>query len=73
MIKDKSPRVKNILYTYEHKNIKGVLEYLTQAEMIVDPSTWAGKLKHIIEAEQYHSAKQQIELIAYKFVKRDTL
>ena len=73
MIRDKTPRVKHILYTYEHENIKGVLEYLSQPEMIVDPSTWAGTLKRIIEAEQYHSARQQLELIAYKFVKRDTL
>jgi len=73
MIKDKSPRIKHIIYTYEHENIKGVLEYLTQPDMIVDPSTWSYNLKCIIENEQYHTARQIIELIAYKFVKKITL
>jgi len=73
MIKSTSPRVRHIAYTYQHENLQGVLEYLTQENMIVDPSTWSHTLKETIEAEQYHTAKQLIEIVMYKFVNLNTL
>jgi hypothetical protein len=69
----KEPRVKEIIKIYEKGNIKKVHEYLTQEDMIIDPSTWAGKIKKMIEAEQYNSAKQIIELTAYKFINHDKI
>ena len=65
----KEPRVKGVIKSYEDGNIVKVYEYLTQADMIVDPSTWSGKIKKMIEDKQYETAKQTIELIAYKIVK----
>lgn len=73
MIHSKSPRVKHIIETYKKENLVGVLEYLTQEDMIVDPSTWAFNLKETIESEQYHTAKQLIEIVMYKFVNLNTL
>ena len=45
----KEPRVKGVIKSYEDGNIVKVYEYLTQADMIVDPSTWSGKIKKMIE------------------------
>ena len=62
------PRVKDIVLNYQKGNIKKVEEYLNQEGMIVDPSTWAGQIKQMIEKEQYYTAKCAIELIAYKII-----
>ena len=62
------PRVKEIIDIYAKENILGVYNYLTVEGMNVDPSTWAGKLKRMIEQKQYESVKSNIELIAYKFI-----
>jgi len=65
----KEPRVIDIIKKYQKGNIQNVYDYLTQNEMIVDPSTWAGQLKKTIEAKQFQTAKKIIELTAYKFIK----
>ena len=65
----KEPRVREIIKIYEKGNIIKVQEYFNQPDMIVDPSTWAGRLKDHIEKEQFFTAKAQIETIAYKFIK----
>ena len=64
----KEPRVKEIILNYKEGNIKQVYEYLTHPDMVVDPSTWSGNIKKMIENEQFESTKQTIELIAYKFL-----
>ena len=63
----KEPRVKDIIKAYNDLNLKGVYEYLTQTDMNIDPSTWAGSVKRLIEEKQFISATQLIELTAYKF------
>jgi hypothetical protein len=65
----KEPRVKDIIKNYQEGNIMQVHEYLSQDNMIVDSSSWAGQLKQLIDNKQYFAAKQIIELIAYKFIK----
>ena len=64
----KEPRVKDIIESYKTGNIVKVYEYLSQENMTVDPSTWAGQIKKLIENKQFITAKQMIELIAYKFL-----
>jgi hypothetical protein len=63
----KEPRVKELILAYKKNNLKGVYEYLTQEGMVVDPSTWSGRIKKLIDAELYLTAKEEIELIGYKF------
>jgi hypothetical protein len=65
----KEPRVKQIIKNYKEGNIEKVYEYLSQSDMIVDPSTWSGQIKKMIENKQFITAKQTIELIAYKLIK----
>ncbi|MCK9446486.1 hypothetical protein M0Q50_06405 [bacterium] len=62
------PRVKDIIEMYKDGNLLQVYIYLTSEDMIVDPSTWSGNIKKMIENKQYESAKQIIELTAYKFL-----
>jgi len=69
----KNPRVKDIILNYQTGNISKVYEYLSREDMIVDPSTWAGNLKATIENKQIETAKQMIELVAYKFIKKEIL
>jgi len=65
----KEPRVKEILRAYEKRNIEGVKTYFKQSDMVIDPSTWAGKLNETLENKQYETAKEIIELTIYKFIK----
>jgi len=64
----KEPRVKELIENYTKGNLKQVYEYLSQEGMIIEPNTWSGKIKEMIEKHQYTSAKQLIELTAYKFI-----
>ena len=63
----KEPRVKEVIKNYQEGNLKQVLEYLTQPDMVVDPDTWCGKVLQLINTEQYFTAKSLIEIVAYKF------
>lgn len=63
------PRVKELIENYQKGNLKQVMEYLTQPDMVVDPNTWCGKIMQLITAEQFFTAKTLIENVAYKFVK----
>jgi hypothetical protein len=65
----KEPKVKGIIKSYQEGNLQQVYEYLTENDMVVDPSTWAGQVKKMIENKQYSTAKQVIELVSYKFLK----
>lgn len=63
----REPRVRYIIDNYKKGNLKQVYEYLTQPDMQVDPSTWSGQVKSLIEHEEFYSAKILIEITAYKF------
>lgn len=65
----KEPRVKDIIEHYRIGNIKAVYEYLTQTDMIVNPETWCGNIKKLIENKQFITAQETIELLAYKILK----
>jgi len=64
----KEPRVKDIIKNYQKGNLKQVNEYLTHPDMVVDPSTWCGQIKQMIENKQFNTAIELIELTAYKFI-----
>jgi hypothetical protein len=63
----REPRVIEIVEAYSKDNLKGVVNYLSQPDMRIDPNTWAGQVKKLIEDEYYYSAKLLIETVAYKF------
>jgi hypothetical protein len=62
-----TPRVKELIKIYNKGNLQKVNEYLTQPEMVVDPSTWEGKIKKLIDDKLYGTAANEIELVGYKF------
>ena len=65
----KGPRVKEVLEEYRHDNLRGVYLYLTQKDIKIEPDTWCEKIKLLIENKRYITAQQEIELVAYKFLK----
>jgi len=64
----KEPRVKELIENYQKGDLKQVFEYLTQPNMVVDPSTWCGKILQLINSKNYFTAKTLIETVAYKFI-----
>ena len=64
----KEPRVKEVIWKYKNGNLLAVHDYLNDPNMVVDPSTWSGQIKQMIEKRQFVTAKQLIEMIAYKFI-----
>jgi len=65
----KEPRVKELVEHYQSDSLRGVYLYLTQKDMNVDPNTWCGNIKTLIENKQFITAQQEIELIGYKILK----
>lgn len=68
----KTPRVKQILKVYQKNGLTEVYSYLTQEDMVVDPESWAGQIKQLIENKYYYTAKTSIETLLYKFLKPNT-
>lgn len=66
----KEPRVKSVIKNYQQGNLLQVYTYLTEPDMVVDPSTWSGQIKKLIEDEHYNTAKELIEITAYKFINK---
>lgn len=62
------PRVKEVIKNYKEGNIEKVNEYLSHPEMVVDPLSWEGKIKKLIDDKLYNTAKCEIELVGYKFL-----
>ena len=67
----KYPRVREILSEYDKAGINGVFKYLNQSDMIIDPSTWAGKIMKDIDEKNIYTAISRIELLEYKFPKKE--
>lgn len=62
-----TPRVKDVIKKYKEGNIAKVDEYLSQPDMVVDPLSWEGKIKKLIDDKMYNTAICEIELVGYKF------
>jgi hypothetical protein len=69
----KEPRVKEIIDNYIKGNIKQVDEYLSQPDMVIDPSTWSAQVKKMIDKKEFYSVKILIETTAYKFISKKKL
>ena len=62
-----TPRVKDIIKNYKEGNLVAVNNYLMQQNMNIDPNTWSGHIKKLIDDKLYNTAKGEIELVGYKF------
>jgi len=63
-----TPRVRDVIKMYKDANLQGVDAYLNQPGMIVDPLSWEGKIKKLIDNKLYNSAKCEIELVGCKLL-----
>lgn len=63
----KHARVKDILETYETKGMAGVDMYLSDKDLILDPDTWTGKMKKLLDSKKFTSMEAEIASILFTF------
>ena len=63
----KRAKVKDILLNAQLGGILYVENYFNQSDLIIDPSSWSGKIKRLIEENKKISAMAEIELIINEF------
>lgn len=61
----KEPRVITIVKKYHEGNLEKVYEYLSDKDMCINPNSWAGNIKSLIEDKMYTTARKYIELVSY--------
>jgi hypothetical protein len=64
---DKNARVKDILEAYDAKGLLGVSRYLEDPNIIIDPSTWSGKMERLLKTKSYRSMEAEIASILFTF------
>lgn len=63
----KHARVKDILEAYETKGMSGVSRYLNDGDLILDPSTWSGKMKRLLDSKNFGSMEAEIASLLFTF------
>jgi len=63
------PKVIELIKIYKKGNLQKVNEYLSHPEMVIDSSSWEGHIKKLIDDKLFVTAKNEIELVGYKFLK----
>lgn len=63
----KHARVKDLLEAYDIKGMAGVSKYLTDEDLILDPSTWTGKMKRLLDSKNFGSMEAEIASILFTF------
>lgn len=67
----KQAKVKELISCYNKGNLKKVHEYLSDPDLQIkydsSDGSWAYEIKLLLDKKQYETAKQIIELVAYKF------
>lgn len=63
----KHARVKDILEAYSTKGMVEVARYLSDEDLIIDPSTWTGKMKRLLDSNNWRSMEAEIASILFTF------
>ena len=63
----KHPRVKDVIEAYDIKGIAGVSKYLNNKDLIIDSSTWVGKMKRLLDSKKWFSMEAEIASILFIF------
>ena len=61
------PRVKDILVLYQAAGMVGVARYLDDPDLIIDPSTWTGKMKRLLDSHNWGSMEAEIASLLHTF------
>jgi hypothetical protein len=63
----KHPRVKDLLIFYSTQGMTGVARYLSDEDLIIDPSTWTGKMKRLLDSHNWSSMEAEIASMLFTF------
>jgi hypothetical protein len=63
----KHARVKDILEAYSIKGMEAVAKYLSDEDLILEPDTWSGKMKKLLDSKNYGSMEAEIASILFTF------
>lgn len=63
----KHARVKDILEAYSIKGLEGVSKYLLDEDLIIDPISWSGKMKRLLDSQNLESMEAEIASILFTF------
>ena len=61
------PRVKDVLVLYQSAGMVGVARYLDDPDLIIDPSTWTGKMKRLLDSHNWGSMEAEIASLLHTF------
>lgn len=61
------PRVKDLLITYQAGGMVGVARYLSDEDLVIDPSTWTGKMKRLLDSNNWGSMEAEIASLLHTF------
>lgn len=64
---NKYPRVKEVLNAYSKNGMGGVSKYLLNEDLIIDPNTWVGKMKRLLDSKSLSSMEAEIASILFIF------
>jgi hypothetical protein len=62
----KSPRVRTVLKVAQTDGVEGLNRYFSQQGMVVDPSTWSGKIQRLLQDNKQASVMLEINMMLDK-------
>ena len=61
------PRVKDILVHYQAGGMVAVARYLSDEDLVIDPDTFAGKMKRLLDSNNWGSMEAEIASLLHTF------
>ena len=61
------PRVKDILVHYQAGDMAAVAAYLSDEDLVIEPDTFAGKMKRLLDSNNLGSMEAEIASLLYTF------
>ena len=61
------PRVKDILVHYQAGGMVAVARYLSDEDLTIDPDTWTGKMKRLLDSHNWGSMEAEIASLLHTF------
>ncbi len=61
------PRVKDVLVHYQAGGMVAVARYLSDEDLTIDPDTWTGKMKRLLDSNNWGSMEAEIASLLHTF------
>ena len=63
----KHARVQEVIASYKEGGMVSVARYLSDEDMAIDPSTWTGKMKRLLDSNNWRSMEAEIASLMFTF------